>query len=185
MRNSFKNGLAVAILAFLPAWAASAAEPVTYEKTTVIRQVQKENEVIIDFMKFDVDGDGILTVPEVGDRLFFIFDTDGNEIIDNIEFDHKNLYTLTPMDKETVLRVDFDGDGEADMERYTYDTFIAKTDLSRFDADNDGLSAREFIEKSFLEMDDNGDKAIDRDEWREEYVLSLAPPSAEPERYNN
>ena len=36
-----------------------------------------------------------------------------------------------------------------------------------------------------LEMDDNDDKAIDLQEWREAYIMSRAPANAEQERYQD
>lgn len=48
----------------------------------------------VNFASFDLNGDGILSMSEVGERLFYAFDMDGNEVIDNIEMNKKSVMTI-------------------------------------------------------------------------------------------
>src|SRR5262245_53334043 len=77
------------------------AETVTTKTTVEQRTVPNVKEV--NFIAFDTNEDGIYTMKEVGEKLFYIFDTDGNEVIDNVEIDNKNVMTIIPMKKETVM----------------------------------------------------------------------------------
>lgn len=45
---------------------------------------------------------------EVGEKLFMVFDLDGNHLIDNIEWDKKSMMTIMPMEKETYKFYDSD-----------------------------------------------------------------------------
>ncbi len=157
------------------------AETVTTK--TSVHQKDLPNIEKTDFGAFDLNHDNILSMSEVGKKLFYIFDTDGNEVIDNIEFDHKQVMTIIPMEKNTYQFVDFDTDGKTDVATYTYETFFQQSGLMRFDQDMDGLSPADFIEMTFLELDDNNSKAIELDEWKEEYTAKVKAANAEQERY--
>ena len=89
----------------------------------------------VNFASFDLNGDGILSMSEVGERLFYAFDMDGNEVIDNIEMNKKSVMTIIPMEKQTFKFVDDNNDGKTDEGAYTYETFIEKSKLMRFDKD--------------------------------------------------
>lgn len=138
----------------------------------------------IKFSDFDVNGDGDYSKPEVGKKLFYVFDQDGNQVIDNLEWNRRSMYTITPMEKETFKFVDHNDDGFTDLSTYTYETFYKESGLIRFDHNKDGLSPSEFIETGFQELDDNDNNTIELDEWEEAYTLMLKPKNAEPERYN-
>jgi len=45
--------------------------------------------------------------------------------------------------------------------------------LNRFDKDNDGLSAEEFIGHSALELDTDKSGVVEYPEWKEVYVKSV------------
>lgn len=158
------------------------AETVTTK--TVVSQKEMSNVKEINFSAFDVNNDGILSMAEVGEKLFYLFDTDGNEVIDNIEYNNKNVMTIIPMEKQTFTFVDYNNDGIADDKTYTYETFIQQSRLMRFDKNMDGLSPEEFIGDSFLKLDDDKSKAIELEEWKEGYLVSVRPPVAEQERYS-
>jgi hypothetical protein len=138
----------------------------------------------VNFASFDLNGDGILSMSEVGERLFYAFDMDGNEVIDNIEMNKKSVMTIIPMEKQTFKFVDDNNDGKTDEGAYTYETFIEKSKLMRFDKDMDGLSPSEFIGETLLKLDDNDSGMIELDEWKEAYTAMLHKPNAEQERYN-
>ena len=176
--------LLLASAAFLAFGAGAPAFAETVTTTTVVSQKDVPNMIKTDFSTFDLNGDNILSMREVGAKLFYIFDTDGNEVIDNIEYEHKQVMTIIPMEKQTFTFVDFNSDGKAEATAYDYEGFIKESRLMRFDKNMDGLSAHEFVDYTFLEMDDNNDKAVTLDEWKEAYIASLAPKNAEPERYN-
>src|SRR5690606_13155138 len=96
-----------------------------------------------------------------------------NEVIDNIEYERVGLYTLMPLRQKTTVTIDFDEDGVADVEQYDVDSFLKRTRLSRFDRNNDGLSPREFLQRSFLSVDTNDSKAIELSEWKKAYETSM------------
>lgn len=156
----------------------------TYKTTTITKQTEIANATPVDFSAFDLNQDSRLSMAEVGEKLFKVFDTDGNSIIDNIEFKNKKIITIVPMEKKTLTFVDYDSDGKDDEGHYTLETFSQKSQLSRFDKNNNGLSPAEFINVGFLELDDNNSKVIEIDEWKEAYTKMLHYPNAEQERYN-
>ncbi len=156
----------------------------TVTKQTTVTQKDLPDTYKVNFAAMDLNQDGILSRSEVGRKLFYIFDTDGNEVIDNIEFGKSKVLTVIPLEKNQLTMVDFDDDGSADVTKYTSQEFAEFSMLNRFDADNDGLSAEEFIGRSFLKMDTNRDKSIDIKEWRDAYIASLSPKSAKQYRYN-
>lgn len=159
------------------------APTVTSTTQTVVKPVDLPNMEKTNFSAFDLNKDGILDMAEVGTKLFYIFDTDGNEVIDNIEFENKKVMTIIPMEKETFKFVDYNGDGAADDTSYTHESFFKTSGLMRFDHNMDGLSPHEFVNEYFIALDDNNSKAIELDEWKEAYIKYARPPVAEQERY--
>jgi hypothetical protein len=127
----------------------------------------------INFIQFDMNNDKILSINEIGLMLFKLYDTDGNQVIDNIEYERRAVVTVLPMEKNTVVSYDFDGDGLADKTQYTQETFSRDTLLTRFDSNKDGLSAHEFMDMHFNEADVNNDKVVDEKEWRGSYIPRL------------
>ncbi|MFH1158459.1 MAG: hypothetical protein V1721_06210 [Pseudomonadota bacterium] len=133
----------------------------------------KPGEYAIDFMGFDLNNDGVMSRDEIGQMLFRLYDTDNNNVIDNNEYERRNVVTVMPMQKDTVVTYDFDGDGQPDETTYTYETFMQDTMLARFDMNHDGLSAHEFTDLNFLAADVNRDHAIDLKEWQGTYTSSI------------
>ena len=157
--------------------------------TTVTTQTYVEPQEIegvneIKFSDFDLNNDGLYSKSEVGEKLFYSFDRDGNEVIDNIEWNENSVYTIIPMEKETYTFVDYDSDGYTELSEYDYDQFYQESALILFDKNKDGLSAAEFIEVGFQELDDNDNNTIELDEWKEAYTEMTHPKNAEQERYN-
>lgn len=179
-----KAFIATAFTAVLLAGAAHAETVTTTTRTVVQQQPIPPGDVLMNFQQFDLNGNGILSMPEVGEKLFYIFDTDGNEVIDNIEFNRDRVVTITPMEKITVKMVDIDSDGVSEASNYTYETFNQSSGLARFDGDLDGLSPADFIDTSFLALDTDSSKAIELDEWKKAYISSRAPLSADQDGYN-
>lgn len=128
---------------------------------------------LFNIAEFDINGDGILSTPEVGEKLFAMYDFDGNGMIDNIEYEQNAVITVTPVEKTTTITYDFNGDGIAEQQEKVYENFMRHTQLSRFDGDNDGLSAREFVGRGFLEADIDGDKMISKKEWQGSYIAEI------------
>lgn len=151
--------------------------PVTTQSET--RWVTEETPVIVpgsrvySVVDFDLNRDSILSMNEVGEKLFRMYDTDGNNVIDNNEFERRAVLTVVPVEKNTTVTYDFDGDGLSDRVATTSQVFLQETRLARFDRNGDGLSPREFTGRSFLEADINNDKAVDLAEWRGVYVSSV------------
>ena len=156
--------------------------------TVVTRTVTQEQAPLaprrFNQMDFDIDRDGILSTAEVGDSIFKLYDADGNDVIDNIEFERRAVMTVVPMVSSTAAVYDFDNDGFADRTEYSYETFMAGTQLSRFDRNLNGLSAREFAGMSFTEADADNSKVIEPNEWRGLYIASLNRENREDARFN-
>jgi len=158
-------------------------------ETTVTTQTYVDTQNIdgvnkINFASFDLNNDGLYSKSEVGEKLFYSFDRDGNEVIDNIEWDERSVYTVIPMEKETFTFVDYNSDGYTELSDYNYDQFYKESALILFDKNKDGLSAAEFIEVGFQELDDNDNNTIELDEWTEAYTEMTHAKNAEQERYN-
>lgn len=162
----------------------SAATAETVKTETVVRTQHVAGVGTVDFTVFDLNKDGIYSMNEVGEHLFRIFDTDGNELIDNIEWDKKIILTVMPMEKQTFKSVDYDNDGIADKTEYTRETFFDATGLNRFDAHNDGLSAKEFIGESFYKLDEDNNLMVDIHEWKRGYLKSLPEVPQHNKRIN-
>lgn len=156
----------------------------TVQSTTVTQQQDVPGAVKINFMDFDVNKDGILSMAEVGKKLFYIFDIDGNETIDNIEFTNNKIMTIIPMESKTITMVDFNNDGIADEKSYSYEAFLDQSGLAVFDKDKDGLSAKDFIGKGYQELDIDDNNWIEPGEWDKVYAEQRLPKAAENERYS-
>ncbi len=157
----------------------------TVVQDTYIKQKDVPGTRKVNFADFDLNHDGRLSRDEVGEELFYIFDTDGNEVIDNIEYVRPMVVTIIPMEKSETLSVDFNDDGVADEKSFDSEEFIQKSMLYKFDRNKNGLSAKDFLEQAYWrEIDDNNDKTIDLKEWKAAYIASLLPSSANPNRYN-
>ena len=174
----FATAAAIALFATAPVY----AETVTTATTIAPQDVPGVTEV--DFSTFDTNHDGVYSMEEVGDRLFESFDKDGNGSIDNNEWDEKTVMTIAPMKMETFQYVDKDDDGMAEESTYTYQTFYEASGLIKFDHNQNGLSAEEFIGVGFQKLDDDDNNLINKEEWREAYIAMVKPESAEQERYN-
>jgi hypothetical protein len=87
----------------------------------------------INFIQFDMNNDKILSINEIGLMLFKLYDTDGNQVIDNIEYERKAVLSISPMTKTTKMTYDNDGDGVADKEEQTEESIMEQTMLSKFD----------------------------------------------------
>lgn len=163
--------------------------PVT-TSTIVTETTSREKPVIptgtqvVNFNEFDINRDGILSADEVGEMLFKLYDTDGNQVIDNHEYERKAVLTVTPVEKMTVTKYDFNNDGIADQANYTYQTFLKDTQLARFDGNRDGLTPHEFTGMEFLVIDANNDKAVELKEWKGSYIASIRKKNEEANRTN-
>lgn len=169
---------ALALFAFAPQTVnAKTVTTKTYTTTETIPGATKVN-----FAAFDINNDGRYSMREVGNKLFYLFDTDGNEVIDNIEWNNKNVMTITPMEKETFTFVDYDDDGVTDSTSYEYDKFYSESGLIRFDEYKDGLSAHDFVSQPLGELDKNNNNMIELNEWKTAYFAHIK--EAESERFN-
>lgn len=157
--------------------------PVTVTKTTAVTPKIVEGATPVNFAYLDVNSDGILSRKEVGQKLFYLFDTDGNGVIDNIEIKKNQVITLIPLEKTQLTMIDFDDDGKADVVDVTSDQFMAYSMLNRFDKDDDGLTAEEFIGHSALELDTDKSGVVEFAEWKEAYDKSVSPEAAKQFRY--
>jgi hypothetical protein len=155
------------------------------ETVTKTRPILPETGArIVNFLDFDLNGDGILSTQEVGEMLFKLFDSDGNALIDNVEFEKRNVMTVVPMQQETVVRYDFNNDGFPDKVERAHETFMEKTQLSRFDLAGGGLSPRDFVGKSFMRMDIDRSRFIELNEWRGAYDEAINRKNRQQVFYN-
>lgn len=164
--------------AILPAHAA------TVVKDTVIKQRDIPDTIKVNFIEFDTNKDGSLSRREIGEKLFYIFDTDGNEVIDNIEYSKARVITLIPMEKQEITSVDFNDDGIPDDSTFNQEEFMRQSLLYKFDTNKDGLSAKDFLGQVYWELDDNKDKMVEIKEFEAAYIESTQPSAANPNRYN-
>lgn len=152
---------------------------------TVERTVPATGTRVLRFPDFDVNKDGLLSRDEVGQMLFKLYDTDGNQVIDNIEYERKAVVTVMPMERTTTVSYDFDGDGKPDQTEVTQESFMRDTLLTRFDANRDGLSPHEFTGRDFLAADVDRDRAVELNEWQGSYIESLDKANKDKARLNN
>jgi hypothetical protein len=146
----------------------------TVRQNTTVTQVEIPNAEKIDFSAFDLNKDGVLSRAEVGEKLFYVFDVDGNHVIDNIEFNRKTVLTFIPMESQTVTAYDFNDDGHPEVTKVTYSTFMERSGLARFEKTSDGLAPSDFLSpRAFNQLDVNKDKVIDIAEWKGAYIKSL------------
>jgi len=149
--------------------------------TTTVVTTPAESSI----MAYDLNNDGMLSAIEIGNKLFYQFDRDGNESLDNIEWNRPMMVNLAPMKTVTVTKMDIDGDGVEDDEVIEIDTFMEATGLDRFDNDGNGLSPREFTGKSVLQMDTDKSGLIEMKEWKKVYTQTRSPKAANNAIYNN
>jgi len=183
--RSFKITL-LAASAFLTMGTAAQAASGTVVTETRIMPKPYAGADIVDYRIFDINHDGIMTREEVGEKLFYTFDTDGNQLIDNIEWSKPMVITFAPTEQQTIRYVDYNSDGVADTTSVTSQYFLQQTGLSRFDQYGHGLSAERFMDKGFKRIDRDLSGQIDIKEWKESYIASLRPlPQNDTFRYND
>lgn len=180
-----KSAIRLSVLALcLGAAFPAAATTIATETKVLYKPVPNMN--VVDFRQFDSNRDNVLTMEEVGEKLFYTFDKDGNQLIDNIEFSRPMVLTFAPMERVTTQFVDYNGDGLADKTATSQERFMQQTGLSRFNPDGTGLAADEFIGVAFKKADRDGSGQIDVREWQQVYIASLRQlPQNESFRYND
>jgi Ca2+-binding EF-hand superfamily protein len=176
---------AAAVFGLCAGYALSASATTIGTETRLVYKPIPE-ATVVDFRVFDGNRDNILSMEEVGEKLFYTFDKDGNQLVDNIEFTRPMVLTFAPMERITMQYVDFNNDGMADKTTQTQEQFMQQTGLSRFNRDGTGLAADEFIGVPFKGVDRDKSGQIDVREWKEVYIASLrALPQNETFRYND
>lgn len=138
----------------------------------------------IDFTEFDVNKDGVYEKSEVGEKLFTIFDRDGNEVIDNREMKKIGLKVHSKMKKRRIETVEYHSDGKEQKKTISEEDFIRESKLIKFDQDEDGLSPLDFLGMTFYRVDVNDDGVIGMYEWQRAYAESIRPLHEERFNYN-
>lgn len=182
---SMKTSTILSLALFAAIAAGSTVHARTIVKDTITAQREQPGVRKVNFSSFDANKDGQLSRNEVGGALFYIFDTDGNQVIDNLEYTKIMVLTIIPMAKKEITSVDFNDDGIADSKSYNQEDFFQQSKLVRFDQNKNGLSAREFLDGAiYWQLDDNKDKTVDIEEWKRAYIASLTPGTLNPNLYN-
>lgn len=189
--NKFIKTLSIATFALGVSTAAIAQNSIVEEpdstnikamsKTTVVTKKPAASSI----MTYDLNNDGMLSRAEIGNKLFYQFDRDGNESLDNIEWNKPIMISLAPVETITITKMDIDGDGVDDNEQIEVDVFMKATGLEAFDNDGNGISPREFTGKSVLQMDIDKSGLIEMKEWKKAYKDSRAPLAANNDIYND
>jgi hypothetical protein len=176
--------LATLAAALVAGFSISRAQAATVVTDTIVQQQEVPDTIKVNFIEFDANKDGSLSRREVGDKLFYIFDTDGNEVIDNIEYTKPRVLSVIPMEKQIITSVDFNDDGRPDRSSFNQEEFMRQSLLYKFDQNKDGLSAKDFLGQVYWQLDDNKDKTVDLAEFEAAYIESTMPSAANPNRYN-
>ena len=130
--------------------------------------VSGRGERTLTFADFDLNHDGVLSMDEVAQKMFRIYDLDGNGVIDNNEYEQHTVVTFTPEEKSTITSYT-----AADGTKYTRESFMKESRLAGLTSVKQGLSPHEFIGRDFESVDVNHDHGIDMKEWRGTYIASL------------
>lgn len=163
----------VGAIALLAGPAPVQAETVTIK--TEVEQKELPNTYKVNLWGFDTNKDGRLSRVEVGDKIFMMFDRDGNHVIDNIEYVKPTFVTIVPMEKTQTVSVDLDeNDHRVDYVDVTEEEFYRQSALARFDNNDNGMSAKEFIQAYFNKLDFDNSKVIELAEWRIGYKNLLS-----------
>lgn len=190
--------LTLSTLMVLPATGAYASDRLQEKANEILQsepgatQVTVKEEVapiptdkdVVNFMDFDLNRDGTLSRDEVGEKLYKIFDRDGNEVIDNIEMKRRSIMVFTPMSKKTIEIIDYQSAAKPEKRIVTEEEFLEASQLIKFDKDKDGLSPLDFLGMPFNQVDVHTDKVIDLYEWKRAYAKSVKPLHEEQFYYN-
>lgn len=185
MKNFTVSCAVMALLLASPALAETPNTGVTITEKTIVQQKHMPEYTEVSFMDFDLNGDGTLSRDEVGEKLFELFDRDGNEVIDNIEMKIVGVMSFIPMEKETIEIIDYHTPGMEDKIKVTQQEFLETSSLTKFDKEEDGLTPLDFLGKRFIQVDVTDDKVIDLKEWKRAYADLVKPLHEEQFYYNN
>jgi len=133
--------------------------------------ISGRGERTLTFADFDLNHDGVLSMDEVAQKMFRIYDLDGNGVIDNNEYEQHTVVTFTPEEKTTITS--YTNEDPADGTKYTRESFMKASRLDSLTSVKQGLSPHEFIGRDFASVDVNHDHGIDMKEWRGTYIASI------------
>lgn len=148
-----------------------------------VEPVKQPDTRTITVNELDLNQDGVLSRDEVGEKLFKVFDRDGNEVIDNIEMKTPSLLVFSHMEKKVIEIVDYRDQSEE--KSVTVEEFLEESKLSRFDKDKDGLSPLDFLRTPFNQVNVKRDGVIDLYEWKRAYAAIVRPKHMEDFNYNH
>ncbi len=147
----------------------------TVTEATIVTSKPIPHVERINFMTFDANHDNKLSMREVGDVLFDAFDGDKNGKLDSMEFENNTVITVIPKEATTYTFYDYNNDGVAELSQITQTEFMGRSNLARFDKEQNGLSAHEFIGKNHKELDVDRDNYLTKEEWQREYAMFVKP----------
>jgi hypothetical protein len=195
-RNTLLSATAIALALFCaPANQARAEDVMTTTTTETVTKSrvdwEKKEEPIIkpgthllNLLEFDADKDGRLTRAEIGGKLFHIFDTDGNNLVDNVEYEKKLIATIVPV-KETEKIAFYSGDNATpDKTITTVGDILKVTQLARFDKALDGLSPHDFAGKDFAAADVDNDHFVKIEEWQGAYDAIINAENQDKQKFS-
>lgn len=143
------------------------------------------NRQVVNFDQFDLNKDGVLERDEVGEKLFRMFDRDGNQVIDNIEMVTPNIIVFSDMAKTKTETVKYHDPSKPAKQNVSTQDFMQASKLARFDKEKDGLSPLDFLDKTFYQVNVRDDGVIDLYEWKRAYAAYVRPAHLEQYNYNN
>ncbi len=143
------------------------------------------NKKSINLMEFDLNDDGRLTQEEVGEKLFKVFDRDHNGVIDNREMKKVGLITLAPMQRKTTETIEYKSLDHPTKTTINEEEFLHRSQLVKFDKDEDGLTPLDFLGMTFLKVNVKKDDVIDLYEWKRAYAESVRGKHQEQYNYND
>ena len=149
-----------------------------------------ENQTEIYIPDLDLDHDGRIHRTELAEYLFFYFDHDGNESLTKGEYRRERAFTLLPYEAEEIEFIDLDHDGKDDGLTYDMAAFLQTVMVDKEAAaiaiEDGQFDAEHVIDLYFSRLDINKNRAIDMDEWQDEYAKhGVIKPKKRPKAANN
>ncbi len=128
-----------------------------------------QNQTEIKIGDLDLNHDHFIKREEVAEYMFYYFDHDGNESLTNGEYGARRPVSVIPYEGTDITTIDLDNDGKDDGVAYSQESFLSKVMIGKYDPAAEGITAKQFIDTSFLRLNSNKSGAIELSEWNAIY----------------